>query len=48
MLYEVITPVKTALAEMGFMQEVFRAPLCTMVDENKQKLLNELKALSII
>ena len=41
-------PVKTALAEMGFMKETFRAPLCTMDDENKQKLVDELKALSII
>ncbi|MCW3789509.1 4-hydroxy-tetrahydrodipicolinate synthase [Plebeiibacterium sediminum] len=41
-------PVKTALAEMGMMQETFRAPLCTMVDDNKQKLMDELKALSII
>ncbi len=41
-------PVKTALAEMGFMLETFRAPLCTMVDENRQKLVDELKALSII
>ncbi len=41
-------PIKTALAEMGMIQETFRAPLCTMVDDNKQKLMDELKALSII
>ena len=41
-------PIKTALAEMGMMQETFRAPLCTMVEDNKQKLVDELKALSII
>ncbi len=41
-------PVKTALAEMGFMLEVFRAPLCEMLEENRQNLVNELKALSVI
>jgi len=41
-------PVKTALAEMGLIKETFRAPLCTMLDENKQKLVDELKKLRII
>ncbi|MCW3805613.1 4-hydroxy-tetrahydrodipicolinate synthase [Plebeiibacterium marinum] len=41
-------PVKTALAEMGFMKEVFRGPLCTMEEDNRQKLLDELKSLSIL
>jgi 4-hydroxy-tetrahydrodipicolinate synthase len=41
-------PVKTALAEMGMMKEIFRGPLCSMEKENKQKLIEELKKLEII
>ncbi len=41
-------PVKAALAEMGLMKEIYRAPLCTMLEDNKQKLVDELKKLSII
>ena len=31
-------PVKTALALMGYCQEVFRLPMCEMVPENREKL----------
>ncbi len=41
-------PVKTALAEMGLLKEVFRQPLCGMEDENRQLLLNEMRSLKII
>lgn len=41
-------PVKTALAQMGMMREIFRGPLCAMEEENKQKLVEELKKLEII
>ncbi len=41
-------PIKTALAEMGFIKEVFRGPLCGMVEGNKQRLLDELKKLKSI
>ncbi len=41
-------PVKTALAEMGFVNEVFRQPLCTMEEDNKKQLLDELKSLELI
>ncbi|MBN2743777.1 MAG: 4-hydroxy-tetrahydrodipicolinate synthase [Marinilabiliaceae bacterium] len=40
-------PVKTALAHMGLMEEVFRAPLCAMESKNKEALLLELKKLGI-
>jgi len=40
-------PVKTALAHMGLMEEVFRAPLCAMESKNKESLLLELKKLGI-
>ena len=40
-------PVKTALAYMGMMQEVFRSPLCAMDAKNKEALLNEMKQLGI-
>lgn len=40
-------PVKTALAHMGLMEEVFRAPLCAMESKNKEALLFELKKLGI-
>ncbi|MCG8580782.1 MAG: 4-hydroxy-tetrahydrodipicolinate synthase [Bacteroidales bacterium] len=41
-------PVKTALAEMGKVKEVFRSPMCTMEEATKQSLLNELRKLNII
>ena len=41
-------PVKTALAEMGLLKEVFRQPLCGMVDKNRQLLLNEMRNLKMI
>ncbi|WP_066629458.1 4-hydroxy-tetrahydrodipicolinate synthase [Labilibacter marinus] len=41
-------PVKTALAEMGLIKEEFRQPLCTMVDDNKKMLLDEMKNLKLI
>lgn len=41
-------PVKAALAAMGMMEEVYRAPLCTMEDANKKALLDEMKKLKLI
>jgi len=41
-------PVKTALAAMGKVQEVFRSPMCSMEDENKFELIDELKKLKLI
>ncbi len=41
-------PVKTALAEMGKIEEVFRLPMCSMEDNNKQLLIDELRKLNII
>ena len=41
-------PVKAALAAMGMIEEVYRSPLCPMVDANKQALLDEMRKLKII
>jgi 4-hydroxy-tetrahydrodipicolinate synthase len=41
-------PVKTALAMMGMMQEVFRLPLVQMTDDNKQSLRKVLKAHGLV
>ncbi|WP_016778806.1 4-hydroxy-tetrahydrodipicolinate synthase [Anaerophaga thermohalophila] len=41
-------PVKTALALMGKVSEVFRAPLCEMEDENREQLKIELKKLKLL
>jgi 4-hydroxy-tetrahydrodipicolinate synthase len=41
-------PVKTALALMGRVNEVFRAPLCEMEDENREQLKIELKKLKLL
>ena len=41
-------PVKTALAAMGKINEIFRLPLCEMNTENKNALLQELKTLELI
>jgi len=41
-------PVKTALAEMGLMEEYFRSPMCPMSNEGKALLVAELKKLNII
>ena len=41
-------PVKTALALMGKVSEVFRAPLCEMEDENREQLKIELKKLNLL
>ena len=41
-------PVKTALAQMGLIEESFRSPMCTMEDVNKAKVMSELKRLEII
>ncbi len=41
-------PVKTALAQMGLIKEVYRQPLCSMVDDNKKLLLDELELLKLI
>lgn len=41
-------PVKAALAAMGMMEEIYRAPLCEMEESNKKLLLDEMKALKLI
>ena len=41
-------PVKTALAIMGQVKEIFRAPLCEMEDENREQLKMELKKLKLL
>ena len=41
-------PIKTALAMKGMMEEVFRAPMCTMEPENRTKLETALKAQGIL
>lgn len=41
-------PVKTALAEMGKVNEVFRAPMCSMEENTRSALIEELKKLNII
>ena len=41
-------PVKTAMAELGFCDVEMRLPLCEMEDANKEKLINAMKALSIM
>jgi len=41
-------PVKTALAAMGLIGENFRSPMCPMEDDNKKRLLAELKYLGLI
>ncbi|WP_010663924.1 4-hydroxy-tetrahydrodipicolinate synthase [Marinilabilia salmonicolor] len=41
-------PVKTALALMGRVNEVFRAPLCEMEDDTREQLKIELKKLKLI
>ncbi len=41
-------PVKTALAEMGMIKEEFRSPMCRMDDENREKLIAEMKNLKLI
>ncbi len=41
-------PVKTALALMGRVNEVFRAPLCEMEDENRDQVKIELKKLKLM
>jgi len=41
-------PVKAALAEMGYMKEVYRQPLCSMASDTKKLLIDEMKALKII
>jgi len=40
-------PVKTAMAAMGKIQEIFRLPLSEMSAENKKTLLEELKRMGI-
>ena len=40
-------PVKYALARMGRLQEVYRLPLCSMRDDNKQKMYKELRKLDL-
>ena len=41
-------PVKTALAMMGFCQELFRLPMCEMEEENREKLKGVLAAYGLI
>jgi 4-hydroxy-tetrahydrodipicolinate synthase len=41
-------PVKTALAMMGKVKEVFRSPLCTMEDATRKSLETELKKLGLV
>lgn len=41
-------PIKTALAMKGMCQEVFRLPMCTMEDANKEKLRKVLKEMKIL
>ncbi len=41
-------PVKTALSMMGFVKENFRAPMCKMEDQNKEKLRELLVQLELI
>lgn len=41
-------PVKTALAAMGRIEEIFRSPLCSMEPPHKAKLIDELKVLGLI
>ncbi|MFW6267758.1 MAG: 4-hydroxy-tetrahydrodipicolinate synthase [Marinilabiliaceae bacterium] len=41
-------PVKTALALMGQVKEIFRGPLCEMEDKNREQLKMELKKLKLL
>lgn len=41
-------PVKAALAAMGFVEEVYRAPLCSMETANRQLLIDEMRNLKLI
>lgn len=41
-------PVKTALAAMGKVKEVFRLPLCSMEDKTKEALVAEMKKVGLI
>ncbi len=41
-------PVKTALAAKGLCQEEFRLPLCSISDENREKLFNIMKELKLL
>ncbi len=41
-------PVKAALAEMGKIKEVYRAPLCEIDETNRKKLISEMKKVELI
>ena len=41
-------PVKTALAQMGYCQEIFRLPLCEMGAENRRRLEKVLEEYGLI
>ncbi len=41
-------PIKTALAMQGKCEEVFRLPLCTMEEGNKEKLKNTLRTMKLL
>ncbi len=41
-------PVKYALSKMGRMEEIYRLPLCSMADSNKEKMNRELERLDLV
>ncbi len=41
-------PVKTALAMMGYCQEIFRSPMCEMEAENREKLAGVLRGYGLL
>ena len=41
-------PVKTALALMGYCQEILRLPMCEMEEENRSRLAGVLKEYDLL
>jgi 4-hydroxy-tetrahydrodipicolinate synthase len=41
-------PVKTAMAAMGLLEEVYRLPMCAPKPESREKVLSVLKALDLL
>jgi 4-hydroxy-tetrahydrodipicolinate synthase len=41
-------PVKSAMAAMGLLEEVYRLPMCAPKPESKAKILNVLKSLDLL
>ncbi len=41
-------PVKYALSQMGRIEEIYRLPLCSMADGNKEKMNRELERLDLV